>query len=184
MAWMIAGIYATIPAFWMIVHPFAEQWRRKGYGVKWLGPWWVFLWLVAWSCEYPFRNSVLYQGTWTWFISGILWSITGYVYSESSKALSLGRIIGRNEVDRTKPQELVTSGIYSRVRNPLYSAHLCTVFGWAIGSGSVPAFACAAFYIVTLMLMLPREEHELRSRFGDPYREYEQRVPRLFPRLF
>lgn len=184
LAWMIAGIYATIPAFWMIVHPFAEHWRRRGYGVKWLGPWWVFLWLIVWTCEYPFRNSVLYERTWPWLISAALWTITGYVYAESFKAFSIGRIIGRNEVDRTKPQELVTSGIYSRVRNPLYSAHICTALGWAIGTGSTPAFACVGFYLVSLMIMLPREEQELRSRFGEAYREYELRVPRLLPRLF
>lgn len=181
---MIAGIYATIPAFWMLVHPFAEHWRHKAYGVKWLAPWWVLLWLVAWACEYPFRDSVLYQLKWTWLISAALWTITVIVYSASAKAFTLGRIIGRHEVDQTKPQELVTSGIYSRVRNPLYSAHLCTVLGWAIGSGSTPAFVCAAFYWATLMFMLPREEHELRARFGDAYREYERRVPRLIPGIF
>jgi protein-S-isoprenylcysteine O-methyltransferase Ste14 len=181
---MIAGIYATIPAFWMLVHPFAEHWRRKGYGVKWLGPWWVLLWIIAWACEYPFRNSVLYEHAWAWLISAAPWTISAYAYSSSAKTFTLGRIIGRHEIDANKPQELITSGIYSRVRNPLYSAHLCTVLGWAIGTGSTPAFACAAFYLVTLMIMLPREEQELRARFGDAYRDYEQRVPRLIPRFF
>jgi protein-S-isoprenylcysteine O-methyltransferase Ste14 len=93
-------------------------------------------------------------------------------------------VIGRHEIDRQKPQMLVTDGIYASVRNPLYSAHLCTVLGWAIGTGLIVAFACAGFYLATLMLMLPREEQELRSRFGKEYDEYSRRVPRLIPQLF
>ena len=182
--WMIAGIYATIPAFWMIVHPFAELWRRKGFGTKWLGIWWAMLWLVAWTIEFPFRDRILYQRAWPWLISAVLWTISAYVYSSAVKTFSLDRVIGRHEIDETKTQTLVTGGIYSRVRNPLYTAHLCTVLGWAVGTGLATAFACAAFYLVTLMLMLPREEQELRDRFGDSYRDYEERVPRLLPRLF
>ncbi len=181
---MIAGIYATIPAFWMAVHPFSDWWRRKGHSIKWLGVWWVLLWFVAWAIEFPFRDRILYERAWPWLITAALWSVSAYVYSTAVKLFSLDRVIGRHEIEESKSQTLVTSGIYSRVRNPLYSAHLCTLLGWAIGTALVPAFACAAFYVLTLMLMLPREEHELRKRFGDPYREYEKRVPRLVPRVF
>ncbi len=24
-AWIVCGIYATVPAYWMMVHPFAER---------------------------------------------------------------------------------------------------------------------------------------------------------------
>jgi protein-S-isoprenylcysteine O-methyltransferase Ste14 len=96
----------------------------------------------------------------------------------------MDRVIGRHEIDVEKPQTLVTSGIYARVRNPLYSAHLCTVMGWAVGTGLAVAYACAAFYLLTLAWMLPREEQELRSRFGELYVEYARQVPRLIPRFF
>jgi protein-S-isoprenylcysteine O-methyltransferase Ste14 len=182
--WIISGIYATIPAFWMAVHPFADRWRRKGPHIKWLGVRWVLLWAVAWVIEYPFRNRILYDQRWPWLMTAALWAISAYIYRSSTRTLTLDRVIGRHEIEKERPQTLVTSGIYGRVRNPLYSAHLCTVLGWAIGTGLVTAYACAIFYLLTLLMMLPREEHELRERFGQPYREYENRVPRLVPRLF
>ena len=52
------------------------------------------------------------------------------------------------------------------------------------GTGLVVAYACTIFYLVTLMWMLPREERELRARFGETYGEYVRRVPSLIPRLF
>ena len=182
--WMIAGIYATIPSFWMIVHPFADRWRSKGYSIKWLGVWWVLLWLLAWLVEYPFRNDVLYQLPWTWLISAGLWSISIRAYSSSAQAFSLDRIIGRHEIDDRREQKLITTGIYARVRNPLYAAHLCTILGWAVGTGLSVVYACAIVYVATLMLMLPREEQELRGRFGAEYDDYCKRVPRLIPKLF
>lgn len=182
--WLIAGIYATVPAFWMLVHPFADYWRNRGHQMKRLGLWWLLLWLIAWALEFPFRHSLLYDAKWPWLISAALWVVPSYAYRASVKSFTLNRIIGRHEVDQSRPQELVTTGVYARVRNPLYAAHLCTVLGWAVGTGLAVVYACAAFYFVTLMLMLPREEQELRNRFGQPYRDYEKRVPRLIPKLF
>jgi protein-S-isoprenylcysteine O-methyltransferase Ste14 len=184
LGWLIAGIYATIPTFWMAVHPFAQDWRSKGRNIKWLGFWWVLLWIVAWSFAFPFRHELLYDRPWPWLIAIALWTISIYVYRSSVRTLSLGRVIGRHEIESKQPQTLVTTGIYARVRNPLYAAHLCTVLGWAIGTGLVVVYAFAAFYLVTLIWMLPREEQELRGRFGEPYGEYLRRVPRLIPRLF
>ena len=182
--WLIAGIYATIPSFWMIVHPFADRWRRKGYSIKWLGVWWVLLWMLAWLIEFPFRNYFLYDSGWMWLIAAALWIVSVRTYLSSAKSFSLDRIIGRHEIDERREQKLITTGIYSRVRNPLYSAHLCTVLGWAFGTGLSVVYACAIFYLATLMVMLPREEQELRARFGAEYEDYCKRVPRLIPRVF
>ena len=182
--WLIAGIYATIPAFWMAVHPFADRWRSKRYGIKWLGLWWVLLWMVAWGIEYPFRGHLLYDNKWTWLVSAVLWIVSIRAYSSSANIFSLDRIIGRHEIDERNEQKLITTGIYSRVRNPLYSAHLCTSLGWAVGTGLTVVYACAVFYFATLFLMLPREEEELHSRFGKEYEDYTRRVPRLIPKLF
>jgi protein-S-isoprenylcysteine O-methyltransferase Ste14 len=182
--WMIAGIYATVPAFWMAVHPFAERWRVNGYHIKWLGAWWMLLWLIAWAIELPFRHALLYDKHWPWLITAALWTISAYVYSTATRTFTLDRVIGRHEIEKDRPQTLVTSGIYARVRNPLYSAHLCTVLGWAIGTGLTTAWTCTGFYWLTLMVMLPREEQELRRRFGSEYDEYAKREPRLIPRIW
>jgi protein-S-isoprenylcysteine O-methyltransferase Ste14 len=39
------------------------------------------------------------------------------------------------------------------------------------------------FALATGWIMVRREEDELISRFGDTYRQYQERVPALLPRL-
>ncbi len=42
-AWLIGVVYASIPPFWLLIHPFAERWRRSKtdarsiLGFTWLG---------------------------------------------------------------------------------------------------------------------------------------------------
>ncbi len=85
---------------------------------------------------------------------------------------------------KVRTEELVTSGIYGCVRNPLYAANLVLGFGLAIASGLWPAIAAypavALAYYVPILLT---EERALREKFGPAFDEYAARVPRLFPRV-
>ncbi|MGO9564213.1 MAG: methyltransferase family protein, partial [Candidatus Korobacteraceae bacterium] len=80
-------------------------------------------------------------------------------------------------------QVLITTGIRSRVRHPIYLGHLCEVLGWCLGTGLIALYALAAFAIVTGTLMIALEDRELEARFGDPYRAYRRKVPAVIPRL-
>jgi protein-S-isoprenylcysteine O-methyltransferase Ste14 len=78
---------------------------------------------------------------------------------------------------------LNTSGIRCRVRHPYYLGHLCELLGWTLGTGLLVLYALAIFAVVTGAVMITSEERELESRFGQPYRDYKQRVPAILPRL-
>ena len=47
LARLACGIYATIPAYWMMVHPFAARWREARYKLTLLGPLRVVMWCLA-----------------------------------------------------------------------------------------------------------------------------------------
>jgi protein-S-isoprenylcysteine O-methyltransferase Ste14 len=78
---------------------------------------------------------------------------------------------------------LVTSGIRSRIRHPVYLGHLCEMLGWSIGTGLVVLYALTAFALITGAIMIRLEDAELQQRFGEEYRSYRQRVPAVLPRL-
>jgi protein-S-isoprenylcysteine O-methyltransferase Ste14 len=79
--------------------------------------------------------------------------------------------------------ELVTRGVYARIRHPMYAAIWLSslaqpllIHNWIAGFLVVPAFAAMWF------IRVPQEEAMMRDAFGEAYEEYCCRTGRLFPR--
>jgi protein-S-isoprenylcysteine O-methyltransferase Ste14 len=83
-----------------------------------------------------------------------------------------------------RDHELVTSGIYRRVRNPSYLGLLLGALGWAL------VFRSVLGIVITLLLLIPlsgrmrAEEQLLAEHFGPEYESYRQRTWRLFPGVY
>lgn len=82
------------------------------------------------------------------------------------------------------PRELVATGFYRHVRNPMYVGVLLMLVGHFLWFGFIwlIVYAGVTFVIVHLFVTL-YEEPTLRKKFGAAYEEYIQRVPRWMPRL-
>jgi|ERR1017187_438951 protein-S-isoprenylcysteine O-methyltransferase Ste14 len=80
-------------------------------------------------------------------------------------------------------QRLVTTGIRSRVRHPVYLGHLCEMLAWSFGTGLAVCWLLTAFAIATGAVMIRMEDAELEKRFGDEYRGYRSTVPAVVPRI-
>ena len=82
------------------------------------------------------------------------------------------------------PKELVVTGPYRYVRNPIYVGVLAIFLGhflwfgaWALLMYAVLAFLGIHFFVVLY------EEPNLKGKFGAAYEEYLKKVPRWLPRL-
>jgi methanethiol S-methyltransferase len=80
-------------------------------------------------------------------------------------------------------QELVTSGLYSQVRHPLYFGLLLVFTGYFLVAGTMGALIHLSCLIVYLPVGIYFEEKNLTSLFGQRYREYQKEVPAFFPRI-
>ena len=79
---------------------------------------------------------------------------------------------------------LVVTGLYRRVRNPMYVGVVTVVLGQGLLIGSAPVLG----YGVVLALIFPLfvlgyEEPTLRRSFGTEYDRFCRNVPRWIPRL-
>ena len=97
---------------------------------------------------------------------------------------SLGRMWCSLYIAGYKDQVLITQGPYSMTRNPLY---FFSVFG-ALGVGfCTETFTFPVLLLAVMVLYYPlvvrKEEHRLRARFGRDFDEYARRVPAFFPNL-
>jgi protein-S-isoprenylcysteine O-methyltransferase Ste14 len=183
--WIACIVYSTIPSFWLLIHPRAAYWRsRKRSPYLVLLPLWIAMWIVlAWLTS-RWRSRTLYTTPWTWIPAIALFTAGLWLYSQSGKHFSRVQLGGLPELVPNHSQErLVTSGIRSRVRHPVYVAHFCEMLAWSLGTGLAICYALSALAMITGAIMIRLEDAELEQRFGEEYRAYRQKVPALLPRI-
>lgn len=80
------------------------------------------------------------------------------------------------------PKRLVVRGPYRYVRNPMISGVLFVLVAETLILRSIPHLVWVLTFLALNLTYIPLvEEPQLEHRFGDAYREYCRRVPRLFP---
>ncbi|MFC1530158.1 methyltransferase family protein [Gemmatimonadota bacterium] len=91
---------------------------------------------------------------------------------------------GGTPIPINPPEELIVTGLYLWMRNPM----LTGLFGMLLGTGfllqslSIVLITTPIFIIAFVIELKKVEEPELEQRFGDSYREYKRRVPMFIPR--
>jgi protein-S-isoprenylcysteine O-methyltransferase Ste14 len=96
--------------------------------------------------------------------------------------------LGRNwsvTLEIREHHSLVTHGVYSRVRHPMYTAF----WAWAAAQALLlpnwfAGFAGIVGFGVLFFLRVPHEERMMIQTFGDEYRRYMQQTWRVLPGIF
>jgi len=137
--------------------------------------------LVLYAIHHPWMQSLdFYLPAWLrWlgFIIGLL-AIALMIWVE----LELGRQFSP-QLQLRQEHQLITSGPYSRVRHPLYTALIAYGLSLALVSAN---WFFVAFFILSmfgLFLRVPKEERMMLDQFGDQYRTYMQHTGRFFPKV-
>jgi len=78
--------------------------------------------------------------------------------------------------------QLVTTGLYSRVRHPIYFALLVMGLGVILDAGYWPQIIIYLMLFTILRIKADFEESLLSQKYPE-YKKYAQRTPRFFPRL-
>ena len=125
-------------------------------------------WVRVWSV----------RAAWRW-AGGCLYGI-GVVLTVAAQ-LAMGRS-WRIGVDASERTELVASGLFRVVRNPIFTGLLLTAAGLALLCSSWLAWLSSACLLLALELQVRLvEEPYLTRTHGDAYRAYAKRVGRFWP---
>lgn len=82
------------------------------------------------------------------------------------------------------PNELVVTGLYNHVRNPMYVGIASILIGHFLWFGFWNLLIYMAVVVIAFHSFVTLyEEPNLRQRFGAAYEEYLTRVPRWIPRV-
>ena len=82
------------------------------------------------------------------------------------------------------PKDLVVSGLYNYVRNPMYVGVLWVIIGHFLWFGFWNLLIYAAIIFIAFHTFVTfYEEPNLKQRFGATYEDYLKRVPRWIPKF-
>lgn len=85
-------------------------------------------------------------------------------------------------VDQRETTALVRTGMFGRIRNPIYAAMLAFALGIALLAPNPVSLLGSALALATVELQVRRvEEPYLLAKHGDAYRGYTARVGRFIP---
>lgn len=125
--------------------------------------------------DYPFRPAQ------AWF--GVAFAVAALVLFQMTH-----RALGRNwsvTLELRQDHKLITSGIYRKIRHPMYTAfwlwaiaQACLLPNWVAGFAGIVGFGTLFFGRVG------REEQMMLATFGDDYRQYMSKTCRIIPFIF
>lgn len=90
-----------------------------------------------------------------------------------------------HSLDLREGHKLVTSGIYEKVRHPMYTAF----WVWAIGAAFllpnwIAGFSGLIGFGTLFFLRVGQEEEMMKAEFGDEYEAYMKRTKKVFPGIY
>ena len=120
----------------------------------------VFLWFYA--------AIFIVPGPWDWLRrAGLVLMMVGAVLFFTARIQ-----LGSSFAIRAQARELVTSGLYSKIRNPIYVFSAVMVAGFLIIVRKPYWFLVLAVLAMAQILRSRQEARVLEAQFGDRYREY------------
>jgi protein-S-isoprenylcysteine O-methyltransferase Ste14 len=171
---------------WIVIHPLAGFWRKLGPGATCVI---LGIPVIGYLAAVLVFRKYLVGADWGFHPVTVMLaaaSLAGafYLNRQRFKLLNLKKLSGFPELSKdTYPGELLTEGVYGKVRNPRYIEMLLWVLGYSFFADYSGPYLVWLISLPVMYLVVILEERELRGRFGAAYEEYCRKVPRFFPKL-
>ncbi|MHA1851635.1 MAG: methyltransferase family protein [Candidatus Thorarchaeota archaeon] len=91
--------------------------------------------------------------------------------------------IGFKESETHRPERVITTGLYSRIRHPQYTGAILSHIGITVLLSSFYSLLVTPLVIFINYILCWKEEKELVREFGEDYVRYQKSVPMFIPRL-
>jgi protein-S-isoprenylcysteine O-methyltransferase Ste14 len=88
--------------------------------------------------------------------------------------LAVGGLIQLRSLENT--EHLVTSGLFSKIRHPMYSGFIFWILGWVLHYGAMTSLIVACVCIITILWWRQLEEEKLKIQFGEEYQSYTKQT--------
>ncbi len=135
---------------------------------------------IAWTTIDAFFSFTTFLGAW---VDGWVRLVAGGCIVAAGGILvgkTHGVLFGK---DHEPPTGLVSSGLFGRLRHPLYAGVLLIYAGVVVMTFSLAGVVIFVVYALIYNKTATFEEEVLERMFGEEYRAYKRDVPKWRPRL-
>jgi len=124
------------------------------------------LMLASWTVMCP-------RDPWRIAVPGVArWIGLGLLVAALALAVgALRQLRGLENIDH-----LVTTGLFSRLRHPMYTGFILWIVGWVVRYGAMVSLAVGVCCIGNILYWRWLEENALESQYGEAYRSYRRRT--------
>lgn len=145
----------------------------------------IFIYLTCFPMTFiwPFM-SIGYLKTWLWhndktlFFVGLFFNFLGVIiYSVAIITLGTSWRLG---IDPESDEELVQKGIYSHSRHPAYLGFFFMFLGVALSFSCYVTVILFVLSVISFINMARVEEEFLLGKYGDPYKQYMEKVSMIW----
>jgi protein-S-isoprenylcysteine O-methyltransferase Ste14 len=151
--------------------------RTLVFGTIFLSIW--LYWLPLWFAHIE-RVPLIPQNRWAWSVLGIGAALSFWCAMEFA-VRGLG-----TPAPFDPPRRLVITGLYRWMRNPMYVGLGVMLLGETLLLPQIwreMAMLIAALWVAITVMVIRKEERDLRRLFGAAYEAYCRLVPRWIPRM-
>jgi protein-S-isoprenylcysteine O-methyltransferase Ste14 len=197
----LVTLIVTIIAYWIGVGTMIVRVRRQTKGSVGLVPeqrlerllWLVWVPMVAAWIGVPWAtlaNSGKVPGLPEFAVAApayavLRWLAALVAVAALASTVRCWRRMGRDwrmDVSRERKTDLITDGLFARIRHPIYAFSILLALCSAVIVPTLPMLLVAAVNIALLNVKARHEERHLLEVHGDAYARHLRRTGRFFPR--
>ncbi|MFW9806547.1 MAG: methyltransferase family protein [Candidatus Thorarchaeota archaeon] len=135
----------------------------------------MVVFLIVWAVDSFLLRITTFLWSWTYFwvfagVGGVIIIVAAYFINASHKDLL-----------NTQADELATSGVFSRVRHPMYLGSHLVYLGLAVITFSLASIVVWIVAFAVYNDLANYEEIRLEERFGEEYHQYQKNVRKWIP---
>lgn len=197
--WVLA---ATIWSYWIGVGAMIVRVRRHTRKVVGVVPeqrlerfmWLVWVPLVAAWCTLPWLALHRSDAPWALpafargaeFYAALRWLAAAVAVACLAATVKCWARMGKDwrmAVTAEKEGVLITDGMFSRMRHPIYAFSILLMLATMVIVPTVPMLAFGAVHVLLMIVKAHNEERHMLARHGDAYARYLAGTGRFFPRF-
>ena len=114
---------------------------------------------------------------------GLFIVIMGFLIIRPSVSYSMNVVGNRFHLIYPENSKLIINGMYRYIRNPQYLGRGIISIGLGVFANNILAVIVGLIHFLSFCIILPAEDNELISRFGEDFIKYKKDVPNIIPRF-